>query len=309
VNDRRSRILMIIHSVWALALLFLVLWWGTLINDQSEEIARLETQLGVEEYRIESRLERTERMILGEGSFFIIVVLLTNGILLYFFIRDHRRSKSIQAFFASMTHELRTPLTSIRLQAETLKDIEDNPKHAPFVNRLLEDVERLEGQVQQTLELARIEGGGALTPIPIPILQFFQHKIQPMLDRTETQMQVNSKLKDATLIADPTALTMIFRNTFDNAIKYSVSKPAQIQIQGHVEGDHYILEIRHDNSQFKGDVSQLGSLYYRGQNSQGAGIGLFLISTLMNKMKGSVEFAVDPTFCTKLEFKIEDDHE
>jgi signal transduction histidine kinase len=297
---------MIIHAVWAIAMVSLIFWWGTLIYNQSGEIARLEAQLGVAPSVIDSRQDRTEFMVLSEASFFILVVMITNGILLALFLRDQKRAKSIQNFFASMTHELRTPLTSIRLQAETLRDIEDNPKHAPFVSRLLEDVERLEGQVQQSLELARTEGGGELQPTSIEIYHYFTHKIQPMLDRAGARMIVSAHIPPARITADPTALTMVFRNTIDNALRYYKKLPAQIEINGSIEGSDYRLTIHKTNSEFTGDPSALGRLFYRGSQSQGAGVGLFLIQSLMQKMGGSGRFETKTGFKTHLDFKRDD---
>src|SRR5690606_29195371 len=75
--------------------------------------------------------------------------------------RDRKRTRSIQAFFASLTHELKTPLTSIRLQAESIADpTNDDAFKRQLVERLLADTSRLEAQVERSLELARLEGGG-----------------------------------------------------------------------------------------------------------------------------------------------------
>ena len=49
---------------------------------------------------------------------------------------------------------------------------------SPLVERLLEDTSRLEGQVEKTLELARLEGGGALDLQPLPIHTWLQRQLQ-----------------------------------------------------------------------------------------------------------------------------------
>jgi signal transduction histidine kinase len=243
-------------------------------------------------------------MVTGESGTFVLLILIANGILLRFFIRDSRRSKSLQVFFASMTHELRTPLTSIKLQAEALRDIEDNPKHTPFIHRLLEDVERLEGQVQRALELARIEGGGTLKTQPIPLKNFVQNKIVPQYALATQRIQIEIRMAAGFASADPTALNIIFRNLLDNAIKYSTSQPTQISIKGESKDDFYFVEVVHSNSQFQGDRDDLGKLFYRGENSQGAGVGLYLIQTLMSKMKGRTEYRAEgQSFITHLTFQ------
>jgi signal transduction histidine kinase len=304
--DRRFKLLVLTQGLWMTTLLILALWWGTLLWQQGEEIANLESQLGLPSHKVQSRLDRTTRMIAAESGAFILLILITNGVLLFFFARDTRRSRSLEAFFASVTHELRTPLTSIRLQAEALQDIEDNPKHTPFLNRLLEDVGRLEGQVQQTLELARIEGGGGLTLQSVRIRNFIQTRILPHYTLNESRMRLTVEMEEAFVQADPSALMVILRNTLDNAIKYTRNVPTVLEIKGRSHQSVFSLDILHRNSSFSGSADQLGKLFYRGPESQGAGVGLYLIKTLMLKCGGTAEFRpAETTFLTRLEFKID----
>jgi signal transduction histidine kinase len=308
--DRRFKLLVLTQGLWMTTLLILALWWGTLLRQQGEEIANLESQLGMAPHKVQSRLDKNERMIVAESGAFVLLILITNGVLLFFFTRDTRRSRSLEAFFASVTHELRTPLTSIRLQAEALKDIEDNPKHTPFLNRLLEDVGRLEGQVQQTLELARIEGGGGLTLQSVRIRNFIQTRILPHYSLNEGRMRLTSDIEEAFIQADPSALMVILRNSLDNAIKYTRSAPTLLEIRGRVDGDGFRLEVIHRNSMFNGSSEQLGKLFYRGPDSQGAGVGLYLIKTLMEKCGGKAEFQPsESAFSTRLEFKVDPESE
>jgi signal transduction histidine kinase len=304
--DRRLKLLILIQGLWAVTLIVLALWWVTLLGQQGEEIAKLQTQLGVPAPEVQNRLDKTTRMVTGESEAFILLILVTNGVLLFFYARDTRRSRSLEAFFASITHELRTPLTSIRLQAEALRDIEDNPSHAPYLNRLLEDVARLEGQVQQTLELARIEGGGQLTSRPVRIRNFILNKIIPQYTLDESRLVFETSIDEAFVQADPAALHMILRNLIDNSIKYSASTPTRITLVGRPEANLYSLKVVHENSLFSGDPRKLGTLFYRGPESQGAGVGLYLIRSLMLKMNGSASFVPSQgSFSSELQLRIE----
>jgi signal transduction histidine kinase len=304
--DRRFKLLILIQGLWAVTLIILALWWGTLLRQQGDEIANLQTQLGKPEGQVQSRLDRTERMITGESGSFVILILITNSVLLFFFARDTRRSRSLEAFFASITHELRTPLTSIRLQAETLKDLDPNPKQSPFLLRMLEDVSRLEAQVQETLELARIEGGGKINLQSIPLKSFIEKRLLPNYVIDTKRIEVQTTLDDAFVQADPASLTIILRNLLDNALKYSEGSPARVRITGEKELAHYFLKVEHQNSIFQADLNQLGTLFYRGKNSQGAGVGLYLVDTLMKKMNGKSDFhPKEGKFITLLSFALE----
>ncbi len=288
--DRRIKLLILMQVLWAGMLLVLAIWWGTLLLQKSDEIANLQTQLGVAASDVQMKLDRTERMIIGESGTFIILILITNAVLIFFYLRDSKRSRSLQAFFASLTHEFRTPLTSIKLQAEALKDIEDNPKHTPYLNRLIEDVERLEGQVQKTLELARVEGGGGLQKQSVGLKNYLQSRVIPFYTTAQNKLDLTVEMGDEIVIADPSAVTIIFRNLMDNAIKYSTSLPAKLSIRSGILNGELQVDVIHQNSSPHADSKLLGKLFYRGSHSQGAGVGLYLVKTLMHKMGGSAEF-------------------
>jgi len=308
--DRRIKLLILMQVLWAGMLLVLAIWWGTLLLQKSDEIANLQTQLGVPVSEVQNKLNRTERMIVGESGTFVLLILITNAVLIFFYLRDSKRSRSLQAFFASLTHEFRTPLTSIKLQAEALKDIEDNPKHTPYLNRLLEDVERLEGQVQKTLELARVEGGGGLQKQSLSLKNYLQTRVIPFYSTAQNKIELMIDMGDEVVLADPSAVTIIFRNLMDNAIRYSSSLPAKISIRSGILEGYLQVDVIHVNSTPHADSKLLGKLFYRGSQSQGAGVGLYLVKTLMNKMGGYAEFqsigdGQKGEFIAELRFKID----
>jgi signal transduction histidine kinase len=66
------------------------------------------------------------------------------------------------------------------------------------------------------------------------------------------------------------------------------------------------LKVVHENSLFSGDPRKLGTLFYRGPESQGAGVGLYLIRSLMLKMNGSASFVPSQgSFSSELQLRIE----
>ena len=154
-------------SIWLLVLLALMGWWGWVVHQQSQKIVELQRVAGLNDTVAEERWHATQRMLVWEGGTLLLLLTGLSIALVWLYLRDQRRTNSLRAFFASVTHELRTPLTSIRLQAESLADAGNA---SPLVERLLEDTSRLEAQVEKTLELARLEGGGRLDLQPSPIM-------------------------------------------------------------------------------------------------------------------------------------------
>ena len=138
------------------------LWWGMLLTRQNGHLQKLNQKVK-DPINLGALGDSFESMVFWEGSFFVMVVALTlvmSGLLYW---RELKRIKTLEIFFASMTHELKTPLASIRLQTEAIQEsMEPAHKGQKWVDRLLQDVSRLEHQVGNTLELARLTGGGDL---------------------------------------------------------------------------------------------------------------------------------------------------
>jgi signal transduction histidine kinase len=51
------------------------------------------------------------------------------------------------------------------------------------------------------------------------------------------------------------------------------------------------LFYQDDGKGYEGDPKDLGKLFFRGSASQGTGVGLYLVRTLMRKMKGDADFS------------------
>ena len=302
--QRHLRWLAVIAILWVLFLIALMAWWGWVVREQSQRIVELERVAGLDTFAANAEWETTQRMLAWEGGTLLVLLTGLSIALVWLYLRDQRRTNALRAFFASVTHELRTPLTSIRLQAESLADTGNS---SPLVERLLEDTSRLEGQVEKTLELARIEGGGELDLQPLPLRAWLQRQIQSRAGARTVEIELWPAAADAGafVLADRSALEIIFRNLIENTVRHSESSPARAQIAAREDGAEVVVSFTDGGQGFGGDTEKLGSLFYRGQRSQGAGVGLYLIRMLMQRMGGRAEFASRPGagFETRLHFR------
>ena len=210
--------------------------------------------------------------------------------------RDYRRARSIQAFFASVTHELKTPLTSIRLQAESSADsLPDTHEAKPLTGRLMEDSSRLETQVERVLELARLEGGGPVFSRTVNLRQWIDRFLASWAPSYRTKVQVLNQVEDLDIYADPTALQVIFRNLLDNSIRHSQKERTEVSLSSVRKGGGWLELVISDNGTEKPKTttplsSRLGKLFEKGSASQGTGVGLYLVKTLMERMGGRATF-------------------
>ena len=288
--ERRARWIAAIVSLWLLLLLALAAWWSTLVYRQAQRIAQLEALLGQASDQAGVQSDRTRLMLLGEGSLFALMLLALSAALAWLYWRENRRARGMQAFFASVTHELRTPLTSIRLQAEA---IAEGDQRAEIARRLLEDSHRLESQIDKTLELARIEGGGPLSEQAIPLRGWLEHCVDICVEAHGDALQVDVDIAPGlpAILADAAAVQMILRNLLDNSVRHAGVAPVPVRIGARAQDGGVLVDYRDGGRGVRGDPRDLGTLFGRGGDSRGTGVGLYLVRALMRRMGGHVRFA------------------
>ena len=301
---RQSRLVAILAGVWLVIILVLGFWWGTLLLRQSARIATLSVEAGVPQSEAFAELARTQHMLQWESGSFLVFLLTLSGALFWFYWRDMQRARGTQAFFAALTHELRTPLTSVRLQSEAIAAGEPTQE---LVERLLADTHRLESQIDKTLELARIEGGGALAEQAIRLDPWLDRVLQGIVATEGDAVQLSVQLAPGlpAIRGDTAALQLILRNLIENAARHGDRDPIHVTVAvSNVNGDVQI-HVRDDGRGFEGDPARLGRLFQRGSSSRGTGVGLYLVRVLMERMGGKVEFSDAPGggFLTNLHFQ------
>lgn len=306
VPNRQMRWMLIIHLLWTFLVSGIVLWWRSIMLEQAEKIHALEALSGVSQGA--RSLDVTHRMLWWESSTALVLLLSLSVAMFWLYWRDARRARSIQAFFASVTHELRTPLTSIRLQAESIADsVEGSGDETQrLISRLLEDTQRLESQVERTLELARVEGGGQVHLQAMDLRSWFARISSGVSEAYAGRVRILAEIPDSAVVqADPTALQVIMRNLIENSLRHSGRDPVEVRIGASAAVGGRVVVVIGDNGEgYEGDARALGALFNRGQMSSGAGVGLYLVRVLMERMGGRVEFLSGSRgFETRLELK------
>lgn len=244
-------------------------------------------------------------MVAWEGGTFLVLLILLSGTLISYFLKDQKKTKALQAFFAGLTHELKTPLASMRLQAEVLKDVVEEERPSPeriktLSTRMIEDAMNLETQMDKILQLSRIEKGGTLNISSVPL----NKTISRLIDKFGGEIQMNFEPTDPNvkIQADEFALELIFKNLFENTRIHSKGNKIRLSVE---HNDEIILRYHDNEALFEGDFNRLSELFYKHNSARGSGIGLYLVNQLMTLMKGKLRCRLnaDKSLIFELHFK------
>lgn len=284
--------------LWVMMLLGLGSWWLYLVF-------KLHTTLSILHIPELGSQERFLNMMKWEGSFFFILLVLLGGSLFYMYFRDMQKTKSLQAFFSSLSHELKTPLASMRLQVEVIKDLIEDESHdhlqlSNLAGRLVEDTSKLESELEKSLQLSRIEQGGTMTLVPVSLERFLKRHVQKLAGSLVIELQIQDEASE--VLADELALNVIFRNLFENTLRHNPDSK-RVTISAKKIGEQIELIYDDNGQKFQGSTGRLGELFYKFNSSKGTGIGLYLIKNLMRKMQGSFDILNQDRLKLRLNFK------
>ncbi|MBE9034653.1 sensor histidine kinase [aff. Roholtiella sp. LEGE 12411] len=127
--------------------------------------------------------------------------------------------------FSDLAHELRTPLTSIRLVVETLQNRLEPPLNR-WINRLMQEVDRLINLVQSWLELTQIEANPAIQlqaeSVELrSLIASVWETLEPLAQRQNLSLTYSGP-DHLWIKADQARIYQVFLNLLDNSIKYSL---------------------------------------------------------------------------------------
>lgn len=265
--SRRNDLKTWLAVAWLVVTLSLVIWW--LIHGMTQE--------GV--------TDRVQRMLFWEGSF-LIAILFIGGVALVFLTHHHRRRHDrLQVFFSTFAHDLRTSITRLRLQSELLE--EQGAGLDPKVRAILRDIQKLDLQLENSLWMSHVDTDRLL------LQKTELRDVLETLRNEFSEIKVDLR-KNASVLVDRKAFSLVLRNVFQNSILHGAAD--QIEIDVIEEADRSVrVEISDNGSGLKAPVQKLGLQVMDG-TQRTTGLGLYLSRRLLERMSGRIEFRNDGKF-------------
>ncbi|MEI7673801.1 MAG: HAMP domain-containing sensor histidine kinase [Deltaproteobacteria bacterium] len=230
----------------------------------------------------------------------LLVGVIMLGILIIFIynLKTLQLYRLQHTFINNFTHELKTPVTSLKIYLETFAKYQlPREEQLKYIGFMLQDTERLSGNINSILNLARIESRlheGESTPVDLPetIRQFIA--------------QNRHLFRDCDIVVAPPAggplicplmvplFEMLLMNILTNAMKYNVSGKPRIEITFEEDQDSLRIRFRDNGIGIpQEERKRIFNKFYQGRHDErvpvgGSGIGLYLVQQIARLHHGKV---------------------
>jgi len=194
------------------------------------------------------------------------------------------------AFAAMASHELRSPLTIIRTSADLIASRHDDPAIDAHLEKIQRASANMANMIHALLAVTRdrpIENAHeaiALRPLVDEIIDSLQAEIDAK------RIDVENRLAEAASVrADPTLITVVLINLIRNSVKHGDNSSIRIDMED------ALLSITDNGLGIDSDnLKHIFDFAYRGQNSQGYGVGLYISKLICDYLGWSLELVANP---------------
>jgi signal transduction histidine kinase len=234
----------------------------------------------------------------GEGSTFLLVVLL-GALFVYREVRRQiRLQQQQQNFMMALTHELKTPIAVTKLNLETLRKHRlDEQRQQKMIQSALQETDRLDVLANNILIASQLEGGGYIqSKEPLDLSGLVEASMQEFRHRFPDRHWEELIGPGCTILGDPLLLELLVSNLVENALKYTPRESAIGIVLEH-KGRHVLLSVKDQGPGIPDEEKKriFDKFYRTGQEStrqtKGTGLGLYLCLKIAQDHKATLKVA------------------
>ncbi|MFM7725232.1 MAG: ATP-binding protein, partial [Flavobacteriales bacterium] len=201
--------------------------------------------------------------------------------------------QELDTFFYKASHDLKGPIASM-LGVVHLGQLDTtDPQLVRYFSMIESSAQRLDRTLMELIELARTRKGAS--KVSSIGLRSFLDRIMAELDhlpkfpKTVFEISVDEEVE---VMTDRVLLQSVLKNLIHNSINYSSRTEPKIRIRAKEFGSSVELEVTDNGEGIPEHIRpRIFEMFYRGhQESDGSGLGLFVVKNALEKMGGSIRF-------------------
>jgi two-component system sensor histidine kinase CiaH len=281
-------------------------WWFIALQRQNRQMVNYKLMgLKMDDTHYESRLnailleaQRKTFQYIGEGTTFLILILVGALFVYREFRRQIRLQTQQQNFMMAVTHELKTPIAVAKLNLETLqKHRLEELKQQKIIQTALQELGRLDTLTNNILISSQLEGGDYIRvkedlDLSALVMQVVNDSKRRFPER-EWQANVSADLH---IQGDQLLIQLLINNLTENAVKYS-PRDTPVAVILKKEGRHIMLSVKDTGTGITDEEKKkVFQKFYRTGNektrsTQGTGLGLYLCRKIADDHKASIKIS------------------
>jgi len=201
-------------------------------------------------------------------------------------------------FVSTVTHELKTPIATMKAIAETFVS---GRGMTPEISRkwgmhALHEVQRLSRLIDNMLAYARMTDVAdvyTFEPLaPQALIEDVLREYSSRLEHADFEVVVDAGNTLPAVRADRRAMSLVFGNLVDNAIRYSRDR-RYLRLGARVQGTGVVIEVADRGMGIPGkDLPHVTRKFFRGRTEErgGSGLGLAIVDRIVADHGGSLGF-------------------
>ena len=212
---------------------------------------------------------------------------------------DARKSEQrLKDSIAGVSHDLRTPLTAIIGYIQMLERRGLNGEQQEKATIILKKANAMRELVESFFELSVIESGQSeLAEEAVNFTNIVSEAVVdfiPRFEAAELEPDVDLGDKSPYIAGDTTALGRIVQNLLSNALKYTAGR-VKVALEER-DGEIILTVVNEVRPDTPPDMERIFERFYTGddcRNSGSAGLGLYIVKLLAEKMQGAVSASLE----------------
>lgn len=190
---------------------------------------------------------------------------------------------------AGMAHEIRNPLNAISLFSQILKPVlADDPERAGYIDKLLGEVDRIDGILIQLLASSRQPRGTTEPVLLQEVIESILTSLNEQLEAHDIKLSCELETGLPPIMANSAEIEQIFTNLFANAI-YEMRQGGELGVRLARDRDRIQIEVSDTGQGIPPEnINKIFEPFYT-TKPKGTGFGLSVVLRIVTTYQGHIQ--------------------
>jgi signal transduction histidine kinase len=217
-------------------------------------------------------------------------------------------NEELDRFVYSASHDLRSPLSSVKGLANLMRYETKNANLIEYIDKIEHRIKDLEIFIEEIIEFSR-NARIHIAHEKIDLRELFDELFEKLkyMDKAD-EMDFRKRIDLAEIATDKARLSVIILNLVANSIKYADDAKKQKWVEVSVQQQKGAIHIEVKDNGIgvsKKHHKDIFNMFYRAHNnSQGSGLGLYIVKETVKKLNGDIFINSEPEVGTTFTIKL-----